>query len=120
METLILKTGVLYYFDRPDPDVSQEMYEPVSYENWKLLRELEPTKFTLDYKGYCQLKLEQYTKEVEDRKKTAFYLKSVFYSVHPEMIENTRKSLRKIIESPFFEKWVRTEDSQMVNIILTL
>jgi hypothetical protein len=120
MEIPILQTGVLYYFDRPDPKVNPEMYEPVSYENWKMLRELEPTKFTLDYDGYIQLKKEQFEREVEERKNVTFYLKSVLYSTRPEMIEQTRKSIRKIIENPFFDKWVRMEDSRMANIILTL
>lgn len=116
----IKEQGIIYYFERPDPNVNPQMYHPVSYEHWKMLRDLEPSKFNVDYECYVQLKEEQFEREVEYRKTVSIHLKSVYYSTHPKMIEQTRKSLRKIIENPFFDRWASTEESEMVNNILTL
>jgi hypothetical protein len=112
------KTGVLYYFEKPDLNVNPQMYEPVSYENWKMLRELEPTKFVLDYPGYVELKKEQFDKEVENRKNTSLYLKSVYYSFYPEMIADTKKAIKRIVDSPFFQKWVTEDYEKIVKEIL--
>jgi hypothetical protein len=35
----ILKYGVVYYFQKIDKNVSEQRYEPVSYEMWKMLRD---------------------------------------------------------------------------------
>ena len=53
----ILKYGVLYYLQKIDKNVSEQRYEPVSYEYWKMLRDLEPTKFGGDYDFYIRLKI---------------------------------------------------------------
>lgn len=101
----IQEVGTIYYTKKPNPHVDEKFYEPVSFESWKMLRDLEPSKFGLPYEEYVEIKRTQFEAEKEKRKNTAFELQSVFYSIRPEMIESTRKALSKIKNDPFFNRW---------------
>ena len=110
MSKEILKYGLLHYVQKIDKNVSEQRYEPVSYEYWKMLRELEPTKFENDYDFYIKLKKEQYESEVERRKNCTFELHSKHYSLHPSDIDKTKQSIRDIQSNELFEKWYDSED----------
>ena len=101
----IQEVGTIYYTKKPNPHVDEKFYEPVSFESWKMLRDLEPSKFGLPYEEYVEIKMAQFEAEKERRKNTSFELQSVFYSIRPEMIESTRKTLSKIKNDTFFNKW---------------
>jgi hypothetical protein len=110
MSKEILKYGLLHYLQKVDKNVSEQRYEPVSYEQWKMLRELEPTKFINDYDFYTKSKKEQYESEVERRKDCKFELHSTNYSLRPEHIDKTKQSIREIQSNELFEKWYNNED----------
>ena len=110
MSKEILKYGTLHYLQRIDKNVSQQRYEPVSYEQWKMLRELEPTKLGDDYGFYTKLKKEQYESEVERRKNCTIEFLNKHYSLHPSDIDKTKQSIRDIQSNELFEKWYNNED----------
>jgi hypothetical protein len=110
MSKEILKHGVIYYLQKIDKNVSEQIYEPVSYEHWKMLRDLEPTKFSDDYDFYVRLKKEQYESGVERRKNCEFDLHSKHYSLHPSDIDKTKQSIRDIQSNELFETWYDNGD----------
>ena len=110
MSKEILKYGTLHYLQRIDKNVSQQRYEPVSYEQWKMLRELEPTKLGDDYGFYTKLKKEQYESDVERRKNCTIEFLNKHYSLHPSDIDKTKQSIRDIQSNELFEKWYPNED----------
>jgi len=114
MSKEILKYGVLYYLQKIDKNVSEQRYEPVSYEYWKMLRDLEPTKFGGDYDFYIRLKKEQYESEVERKKNCTFELASTSYTLHPADINKTKESIREIQSNERFVKWVDHESAEAV------
>ena len=89
MSREILKYGVVYYLQKIDKNESEQRYEPVSYENWKMLRDLEPTKFINDYEWYVKSKKEQFEQQVERRKNCELEMMSKHYSLHPSDIDKT-------------------------------
>jgi hypothetical protein len=99
------EVGTIYYTKKPNPNVDEKYYEPVSFESWKMLRDLEPSKFGLPYEDYVELKRNQFEEEKKRRSTVSLELCSVFYSLRPEMIESTRKSIEKIKSDPFFNQW---------------
>jgi hypothetical protein len=109
MSNEILKYGVVYYLQKIDKKISKQQYEPVSYEQWKMLRELEPTKFRNDYDWYVQSKKEQFDQEVEIRKNCGLELMTKHYSLHPKDIDKTKQSIRDIQSNERFEKWCTDE-----------
>ena len=109
MSKEILKYGVIYYLQKIDKNVSEQIYEPVSYEHWKMLRDLEPTKFSDDYDFYVRLKKEQYESEVERRKNCELELRCKHYTLHPADIDKTKESFRDIQSNERFESWYNKE-----------
>jgi len=109
MNKEIQKVGNLFYLEKIDKNVSKQTYEPVSYEQWKMLRELEPTKFILDYDYYVKLKKEQYDAEVERRKYCEFEYKGLTYNLHQSSIEDTKRLINDIKSGYRFEKWYNPE-----------
>jgi len=105
MSKEIAKYGVVYYLQKIDKEVKKEVYDPVSYEQWKLLRDLEPTKFRNDYDFYVQSKKEQFESEVERRKNCELELKSIHYSLHQADIEKTKQTIKDIQSNPRFDSW---------------
>jgi hypothetical protein len=105
MSKEILKYGVVHYLQKIDKNVSEQEYDPVSYEQWKLLRDLEPTKFIFDYDFYVKVKKEQFENEIERRKECEFELMCFGYSLHPADIDKTKQSIKDIQSSERFEKW---------------
>ena len=101
----ILKYGVVYYFQKIDKNVSGQIYEPVSYEMWKMLRDLEPTKFRSDYDWYVRSKKEQFENEIERRKNCELELMSKRYSLHPADIDKTKQTIRDIQTHERFVNW---------------
>ena len=79
----LTKIGNLFYFKKIDKNINPDLYVPISYEYWKMLRGWEPSKFTLDYEHYIQLKKEQYNNEVEHRKYIKFEIRCYMYNLHP-------------------------------------
>jgi len=116
MSKEISKYGVIYYLQKIDKNVSEQRYEPVSYEYWKMLRDLEPTKFGGDYDFYIRLKKEQYESEVERRKNCESELVSKHYSFfHPDDIDKTKQTIKEIRSNERFVKWA---DDELVESIL--
>jgi hypothetical protein len=109
MNKEIQKVGNLFYLEKIDKNVSKQTYEPVSYEQWKMLRELEPAKFILDYVYYVKLKKEQYDAEVERRKYCEFECKGLTYNLHQSSIEDTKRLINDIKSGDRFEKWYNPE-----------
>tara|TARA_R110000772_G_scaffold57747_5_gene130666 strand:- start:6155 stop:6505 length:351 start_codon:yes stop_codon:yes gene_type:complete len=107
--------GVLYYFEHIDKNVNPEIYDPVSYEQWKMLRELEPTKFRNGYDFYVTSKKEQFDSEVERRKSCSLEIKTVHFDLTYQNLKGTQKTLTKIQENILFDKW---SDKELVNKIL--
>jgi len=99
------EVGTIYYTKKPNPNVDEKYYEPVSFESWKMLRDLGPSKFGLPYEDYVELKRNQFEEEKKRRGTVSLELCSVFYSLRPEMIESTTKSIEKIKSDPFFNQW---------------
>jgi hypothetical protein len=56
----ILKYGVVYYFQKIDKNVSEQRYEPVSYEMWKMLRAVYTKKSLGDKFGRTWFHAHQY------------------------------------------------------------
>jgi hypothetical protein len=112
--------GVIYYLRTPKP-IIDEQYEPVSFEQWKMLRELEPTKFRLSYDDYVQTKKEQHEAMIESRKNASYELVSIAYSLDNRDIENTQTRIRDIVESDYFVKWIGDEEvNDIIQEILEL
>lgn len=105
MSKEILKYGIVYYLQKIDKNVSEQIYEPISYEMWKMLRDLEPTKFRGDYDWYVRSKKEQFENEIERRKNCELELMSKSYSLHPSDIDKTKQSIKDIQSSERFVKW---------------
>jgi hypothetical protein len=101
--------GILHYFKTINKYVNPQMYEPVSFENWKMLRELEPGKFSGGYEFYIKSKEEQYEVEVERRRNCEIELCSVHYNIDKNNLEDTKKNLKIIEGDILFEKWVNKE-----------
>lgn len=106
----ILKIGTLHYLRKIDKNVKEETYEPVSFENWKMLRDLEPGKFGLDYEEYCSLKKEQYNTEVERRKNCECEMIGYMYNLYPSEIEKTKKQIIEITSKDNFYNWLSEQE----------
>jgi hypothetical protein len=105
MSKEITKYGVVNYFQKIDKEVKIEIYDPVSYDQWKMLRGLEPSKFRNDYNWYVQSKKEQFESEVERKKNCELEVKCKHYSLHPAEIEETKQTIKDIESNPRFVKW---------------
>ena len=105
MSKEILQYGVVFYLRKIDKNVNKQQYEPVSYEQWKMLRDLEPTKFINDYDWYVRSKKEQFESEVERRKNCELELMSYHYNLHPACIDKTKQSIVDIQSNERFENW---------------
>jgi hypothetical protein len=106
-----LKYGFLHYFNHVDKDVKLDQYDPVSYDQWKMLRDLEPTKFRGTYNQYVLNKREQYNAEVIIRAKVSLTLESFYFTttnVEDRVI--TQVNIEKIEANPLFDKWVNEAD----------
>ena len=101
--------GNLFYLEKIDKNVNKQMYEPVSYEQWKMLRELEPTKFIVGYDYYIKLKKEQYDAEVKRKEECVLELKDFLYNLDPSRIDNTKMLINEIQSGDRFEKWYNPE-----------
>jgi hypothetical protein len=117
MSKEISRYGIVHYLQKIDKNVSEQKYEPVSYEQWKMLRELEPTKFIFDYDFYVEVKKEQFENEIERRKNCEFEVMGYHYSLHPADIDKTKQTIKDIQSSERFEKWYRGD---LVESILNL
>lgn len=108
---MTLKYGFLHYFNNVDMDVKLDQYDPVSYDQWKMLRDLEPTKFRGTYDEYVTNKKAQYDAEVLNRTKIKFTLESFFYSTTKNEDKAIAKfDIEKIESNPLFNKWVNEND----------
>lgn len=96
----------LAYLLSVDKNVDPEEYEPVSYEHWKMLKELEPTKFRGKYDAYIQSKNEQFLQEVENRKNQSFVLNYLTLSLLDRSIDESKEALSKITTNPLFHSFV--------------
>lgn len=105
MSEEILKCGNLYYLQKIDKNVSEQMYEPVSYEHWKMLRDLEPSKFLNDYDFYVKSKKEQFELDLERRSDCELVLNCQNYSLHPGDINRTKQVIKDIQSNERFVKW---------------
>lgn len=106
-----LKYGILHYFNHVDKDVKLDQYDPVSYDQWKMLRDLEPTKFRGTYDEYVSIKKAQYDAEVLNRTKVKFTLEGFYYSTREVADKVIAKlEIEKIEANPLFNKWVYEAD----------
>lgn len=110
--------GFLYYLLKKDENAEflENKYEPISFEYWKMLRSLEPTKIVNDYEYYVTLKEEQHLKEEERRKNCTLEANYLFYNLcSVDYLEKTRQSITEVQLSDRFEKWI---DNELVQNIL--
>jgi len=114
MSKEIAKIGVVHYLQKIDKRVKKEIYDPVSYEQWKMLRELEPTKFINDYDFYVQSKKEQFELEVERKKNVGLVFACKYYSLHPEEIEKTKQTIKDIEANPRFVRWYHKDTIHVI------
>lgn len=111
----MLSIGNIFYL-RKYAEIKDETYEPVSKEYWKMLRDLEPGKFGLTYSDYVELKRKQHEKDIEQRKKSNLELVNYMYSLHPNMLENTKKTIKEIQSNELFNRWMT--DKEIIDFIL--
>lgn len=106
-----LQYGLLHYFNNVDKNVKMDQYDPVSYDQWKMLRDLEPTKFRGTYDEYVTRKREQYDAEVLNRAKISLTLETFVYSTR-EFVDKviTKVNIEEIEANPLFNKWVYEAD----------
>jgi len=114
MKEITNKIGVIYYFNKPKT-VIKEDYEPMDFKSWKLYREIEPSKFGLNYRDYIRLKEEQFLTDVERNKKVSMELNSLMYSLYDSEITETINLINSTQNDENFIKWV---DNNIVNKIL--
>ncbi len=111
------KTGELVYYQlKVEKIPNGQMYDPVSYENWKMLRELQPTKFKIPYNEYVELRNEEFLEEVERRKLVDFEIKTIYYKLTHEGIMEVKERMLNIQSSKNFNKWLMSDES--VQLIL--
>ena len=114
MKDNILKQGVIYYLLKVDKNVNPKNYEPCSFEQWKMLRDLEPSKFGNDYDFYVKLKEDQFKQEQERRENCSLDLHSVMYSLYDSDIDSTRDNINKIESNILFKEWVKPETIEII------
>lgn len=121
MKTIdIAPVGVIYYLATPQP-ILDETYEPVSYEQWKMLRELEPSKFRLSYDDYVKSKKEQHESMIESRKNCSAELNNIYYSIDENDLEQTQNRIRGVKSDENFQKWIGGNDiEEIIEYILNL
>lgn len=121
LEQLKLGTvGNLPYLVKVDKNVNYEMYEPMSYDNWKLFRDLSPGKMGSTYKEYCDLKRKSYTDEIERRKDIEYELKMFQYDTNFTSLNKTKKAILEIENSDLFKEWCGETTIDYKNEILKL
>ena len=103
-----LKMGFVHYFRRK-PKVIESDYEPMSFDLWKMFRDLEPSKFGLNYETYIRIKKEQYETKLESQKNVTLELVAFRYDLNEFELPHTKKEIGKIETDPLFEKWVQME-----------
>lgn len=101
-------SGILHYYLKVEKIPHSDLYNPVSFEQWKMLRELEPSKFIVPYSTYVEMKNDEYLNEIERRKNCSLELKNFRYYLSGEnSIDKPQKELiRKIENNPLFDYWV--------------
>ncbi len=114
MKDNISKQGVIFYLLKVDKDVNPKNYEPCSFEQWKMLRDLEPSKFGNDYDFYVKLKEDQFKQEQKNRENCSLELHSVMYSLYDSDIDSTRDNINKIESNILFKEWVKPETIEII------
>lgn len=113
----------LYYLENIDKKIPRDKYKPVSHDQWLMLKELEPTKFGFDYKGYVELKRKQYEQETEHLKNATLKLESmmILVDIRPQYDTNTidmaRNKIKEVQKGKFFQEWI---DPVFIDSILNL
>jgi hypothetical protein len=113
----IASQGVIFYLRTPEKIVA-ETYEPVSREQWKMVRDLEPTKFSASYDGYVELKRQAHESMIEQRRNCSLELTSIYYSLHERDIEKTKNRLIEIQSADYFKEWVGEGTTEKVKEII--
>jgi len=102
----------LYYLAKIDKRISADKYKPASYDQWVMLKELDPTKFLFDYNDYIKLKQKEYDEEVEFLKSQDLKLEFFMITIdirQPESIEKAKSKILEIESGEFFKNWVNKE-----------
>jgi hypothetical protein len=97
-------TTILYYLKKSS-EVSEDLYEPVSKENWKLLRELGKTD-TSSYNEYVALKQKQLSEAIENFKQFKLSHISIPGNFTPSQVLDEINSLES---DPLFVEWPKNQ-----------
>jgi len=99
----------LHYLIEIDKTIPVDKYKPASYDQWIMLKELEPTKFGYDYQLYINLKEKEFNEEVESLKNCAFKLETITIAIDIRVVETIEKLKNKIKEietNVLFNRWL--------------
>jgi len=113
----LLPTGIIFYL-RQREDVHEDMFEPVSKSQWRLLREMSPGKMTNSYHKYCERCNSAYLDELKTRKECKVELTSIQW--HLRELDGTQKKIISIQEDDGFINWATDKDINNVSEILKL
>jgi hypothetical protein len=113
----LLKIGCLHYL-RLRREVHNDMFEPVSKSQWRLLRDISPGKSTNSYLQYVERCNESYLNEIRMRKECSLELSSVMWNL--DELEKTQNNLIEIQEDSDFKNWINDEAKGLVSTILNL
>jgi hypothetical protein len=111
---------VIYYLEQIDKNIPKDKYKPVSYDQWLMLKELEPSKFGFSYKDYIKIKKEQFNQETEQLKDATLRLQSIMLAIdirNPKSIQTAKDKIKEIESGNFFDSW---PNKQEVDSILNL
>jgi hypothetical protein len=113
----LLKIGCLHYL-RLRREVHNDMFEPVSKSQWRLLRDISPGKSTNSYLQYVERCNEGYLDELKRRESCYLELSSVMWNL--DELEKTQNNLIEIQEAGDFKNWINDEAIGLVSRILKL
>tara|TARA_R110000851_G_scaffold47424_1_gene115059 strand:- start:31075 stop:31434 length:360 start_codon:yes stop_codon:yes gene_type:complete len=113
----LVKLGSLSYL-RQRREVHDDMFEPVSKSQWRLLRELSLGKSTNSYLQYVERCNESYLNEIRMRKECSLELSSVMWNL--DELDKTQNELIGIQEASDFKNWINDEAKGLVSRILKL
>jgi hypothetical protein len=112
----LLGLGILYYL-RDRKDVSEDMFEPASKSQWRMMRDLSPGKMGGSYEEYVLRCKNNYLRELKDRERVTFELICSRWDLHE--LDKTQNKIKEIQEDKGFRNWV-PDDNKTASDILEL
>jgi|TARA_R110000796_G_scaffold112555_1_gene224109 hypothetical protein len=110
----LLGIGTLYYF-RDRKDISEDMFEPASKSQWRMMRDLSVGKMGGSYEEYVLRCKNKYLIELRDRERVTFELISVKWNLY-ELVE-TQNKIKEIQEDKGFRNWAPYSNKTVSDIL---